>query len=230
MVFYHNPIKYISFLGREWLLWDITLFLAIILVGTLAFFYTKKKKLNYLFMLQLISLITLSVVLFAWYIPRFYGGSHSSFLGIFVGSFVALLFIKLRKKDYRYLDIIALFLPLGFAFARIGCFFNWCCKGIETILPWGVIVGDHAPVHPTQVYLIIINLVLFGVFFYSKNHKFFRNKPGNLTLSIFASYSFFRLFLVEPIRMIFEGTTRSITLSLIFSIALLTLYIRNRKR
>jgi hypothetical protein len=230
MVFYHNPIKYIDIFGHSFRFWNLTFFLAIIVVSILTFLYVRKKGLDKRFFLQLLFLISLGVVIFSWFIPGYLlKETLSSFSGIFIGSLIAILYVKWRKKSYRYLDIIALFLPIGFAIARVGCFFNWCCMGIETILPWGVIVVEnHLPVHPTQIYLIIINLILFGVFFYFRNHKFLKNKPGNLSLSIFASYSFFRLFLVEPLRYGIEGSTRSITLSLIFSVTLLVLYIRNR--
>ena len=125
--------------------------------------------------------------------------------------------------------MIALFLPLGFAIGRLGCFFHWCCGGIATGLPWGVVVNESIVAHPTQIYSIIMNLIIFGIFFYFKNNKFFSKNPGNLTLSVFASYSFFRLILIEPLRMGVGESTRSIFLAVIFSIALLVLYFRNRK-
>ncbi len=229
MAFYHEPIGIISLGKFSFILWDLTFILAILLTGILAFLYVKKEKWDQVFFLKLLFFIALFVSVFSWYIPgHLLNESLSSFLGIFVGSLVAILYVKWSKKSYKYLDSIVLFLPIGFAIARVGCFFNWCCMGAITDLPWGVVVADFPPMHPTQIYLIIMNLVLFGVFFYFRNHKFFISKPGNLTLSVFASYSFFRLVLVEPLRRGLEASTRSSNLAILFCITLLILYFKNR--
>ncbi len=229
MVFYHQAVKYFEIFGKNLPLWETIFFLAILVASLFAFLYTKQRKLDYFFMLKLIFLVDISIILFSLVIPRLGMGSLSSFLGIFAGLFVALVFVRVAKKDYVYIDILSLSMLLGIAIGRVGCFFNWCCKGVETTLPWGVIVGGHPPVHPTQIYSIILSLVLFGLFFLFRNNKFFVNNPGNMALSIFASYSFFRLTLIEPLRIIVVDTSRSLTLSLIFSVSLLILYIRNRK-
>ena len=76
-----------------------------------------------------------------------------------------------RLNAWRLADSAAPALALGFAVMRLGCFFNGCCFGRETALPWGVTypVGSPAhlhqlanrldilflgpqPVHPTQLY------------------------------------------------------------------------------
>jgi phosphatidylglycerol:prolipoprotein diacylglycerol transferase len=48
-------------------------------------------------------------------------------------------------------DIVAPALLLGLGIGRIGCFFNGCCYGHPTDVPWACL---HAgvPVHPTQLY------------------------------------------------------------------------------
>jgi|SRR5438270_1050096 len=49
-------------------------------------------------------------------------------------------------------DTFALPLALALAVGRWGCFFNGCCYGTATALPWGVDFGDGVHRHPTQIY------------------------------------------------------------------------------
>jgi phosphatidylglycerol:prolipoprotein diacylglycerol transferase len=77
-------------------------------------------------------------------------------------------------------DTFAVPLALALAVGRWGCFFNGCCYGTETTLPWGVYFrvadGDDwrwARCHPTQIYeslfhftmaLILLTLMRRGLF------------------------------------------------------------------
>jgi phosphatidylglycerol---prolipoprotein diacylglyceryl transferase len=49
-------------------------------------------------------------------------------------------------------DDLAFPLALALAVGRWGCFFNGCCYGVPTTLPWGVVFHDGVPRHPTQLY------------------------------------------------------------------------------
>jgi len=60
-------------------------------------------------------------------------------------------------------DTFALPLALALAVGRWGCFFNGCCFGIETTLPWGVDFGDGVRRHPTQVYESLFHVAMAGV-------------------------------------------------------------------
>ena len=73
-------------------------------------------------------------------------------------------------------DAVALGAPLGQAIGRVGCFINGCCHGSPTSAPWSV-VYDHpnsfcslpgVPVHPTQLYFVAWNLVVFAVVFWMR--------------------------------------------------------------
>jgi len=92
--------------------------------------------------------------------------------GLVLAVLAGLLVCRLgRMNAWRLADSAAPALALGFAVMRLGCFFNGCCFGRETALPWGVTypVGSPAhlhqlahrldilflgpqPVHPTQLY------------------------------------------------------------------------------
>jgi phosphatidylglycerol:prolipoprotein diacylglycerol transferase len=55
-------------------------------------------------------------------------------------------------------DSFALPLALALAVGRWGCFFQGCCFGQATTLPWGVDFGDGMRRHPTQAYECLFHL------------------------------------------------------------------------
>lgn len=62
-------------------------------------------------------------------------------------------------------DALAPGLALGHGLGRLGCFFNGCCYGSPTSLPWGVTfppphVMAGVTVHPTQLYEAAGNLLI----------------------------------------------------------------------
>ncbi len=60
-------------------------------------------------------------------------------------------------------DSVGLALPLSLAIARVGCFLNGCCGGKPSGLPWAVTFpGSLSPVHPTQLYEMVLDLALFA--------------------------------------------------------------------
>jgi phosphatidylglycerol:prolipoprotein diacylglycerol transferase len=58
-------------------------------------------------------------------------------------------------------DLFALALPAGEAVGRVGCFFNGCCYGVPTALPWAV-YQHGAWRHPAQLYAAALALTLFA--------------------------------------------------------------------
>jgi phosphatidylglycerol:prolipoprotein diacylglycerol transferase len=57
-------------------------------------------------------------------------------------------------------DAIAFPLAIAVAIGRWGCFFNGCCFGTETHVPWAVDFGDGRPRHPTQIYESLFHLAM----------------------------------------------------------------------
>lgn len=89
----------------------------------------------------------------------FYGGLAGATL-------VAIAYI-LRKglPLWRVADCLAPGIALGHVFGRLGCFFNGCCYGRPSNLPWAVRFPKEAiehglPVHPVQLYEAALNLAL----------------------------------------------------------------------
>lgn len=78
-------------------------------------------------------------------------------------------------------DVFAPGLALGHAIGRIGCFSAGCCWGKPTSLPWAITftktdaheltgVPLNVPVHPTQLYESVSNLLIFW-FLWKRIHK-----------------------------------------------------------
>jgi phosphatidylglycerol:prolipoprotein diacylglycerol transferase len=81
-----------------------------------------------------------------------------------IGAYLAVEVVK-RALDIRVKtgDTFALPLAVGLGVGRWGCFFNGCCYGTPTDLPWGVDFGDGVPRHPTQAYESLFHLALAAV-------------------------------------------------------------------
>lgn len=79
---------------------------------------------------------------------------------------VTLLLARNRKAA---LDLVAVSVPIPWTMAKLGCLLNGCCFGKPCSLPWGIIFPEGGapagvPVHPTQIYEIIIMGLLVVVF------------------------------------------------------------------
>jgi phosphatidylglycerol:prolipoprotein diacylglycerol transferase len=61
-------------------------------------------------------------------------------------------------------DLFALALPAGEAIGRVGCYFNGCCYGTPSHVPWAV-YQHGAWRHPTQLYAALIAAALFGTLY-----------------------------------------------------------------
>ena len=81
-------------------------------------------------------------------------------VGAYLGVELAKLALGIKVKTG---DAYAIPLALALAVGRWGCFFNGCCYGVETNLPWGVDFGDGVRRHPTQIYESLFHLVMAGV-------------------------------------------------------------------
>lgn len=107
-----------------------------------------------------------------------------------------------RKKGlpvWRFADALAPSVILGQAIGRIGCTLNGCSYGRPTDLPWGIVFTDpnslaphDMPLHPTQIYEMILSLILFaGLWAMRKRISF----DGGLFLLYVMGYGVIRFFL-----------------------------------
>jgi len=69
------------------------------------------------------------------------------FFGGFIGALLTLvLYAKLRRESFLGLaDLLAVVLPLGHAFGRIGCFFFGCCHGKITVSGMNICFPKNSP-------------------------------------------------------------------------------------
>jgi len=87
------------------------------------------------------------------------------------------------------MDLVALAIPLGFVFGRIGNFLNQELIGRETDVPWGILV-DGVLRHPSQLYEALLEG--FGVFFVVYAYRKYKKFSGELILIYAISYGLFR--------------------------------------
>ncbi|WP_428898157.1 phosphatidylglycerol:prolipoprotein diacylglycerol transferase [Parelusimicrobium proximum] len=137
---------------------------------------------------------------------------------VFFGGFLAVVaslavFLRVKKMPFfKTFDFLAVALPLGHAIGRIGCFLVGCCHGKPWNGPWAVTFHNHdalvepevlgVPVHPTQLYEVIINLLIFAILHVVYNKK---PKTGSVVALYAALYGASR-FCMEFFRGDFRGT------------------------
>lgn len=102
--------------------------------------------------------------------------------GVYQGGFlVALIFAiyYMRRNGLPILKTMDCFAPgisLGHALGRLGCYAAGCCYGVLCERPWAVRFTNpevkefsnvplNVPLHPTQIYELIGDLMIFGILF-----------------------------------------------------------------
>ncbi|MFQ5846895.1 MAG: prolipoprotein diacylglyceryl transferase [Candidatus Methylomirabilales bacterium] len=102
-----------------------------------------------------------------------------------------------------FADTLTPALILGQAIGRLACFLNGDAYGIPTTVPWAVTFTDPnalaplgVPRHPTQLYEMGLDLVLFGLLWALRRRRLL---PGQLFLLYAGGYGVIR-FIVETFR------------------------------
>lgn len=126
-----------------------------------------------------------------------FSGSGLVFLGGLMGGTLGVTLV-LRKNNlpwFKFADIVAPLLILGYSIGRIGCFLVGDDYGVPTHLPWGVAFENGLPpstyrvfdlyypwvdltgfepglltVHPTQLYEVAMGLAIFAFLWNRRNH------------------------------------------------------------
>jgi phosphatidylglycerol---prolipoprotein diacylglyceryl transferase len=118
------------------------------------------------------------------------GGLIGGVLGVWITK--RIMGIKAKRGN-----LFAPAVAIGVAIGRIGCFFNGCCYGKPTNLPWGVNFGDGLMRHPTMIYESLFMLTMFFVLKLCFNVR--TAAPGYLFKFLMIAYFSFR-FMIEFIR------------------------------
>ncbi len=123
--------------------------------------------------------------------------------GVFLALVLAVWYIRRHRLPWRpTLDALALGVPVGQFFGRIGCFMAGCCYGKASDLPWSVVFPSQSlcplrePLHPAQLYEALGALGIFGLLSLLKTRKRF---DGQLLLAYFFLAGLLR-FVVEFFR------------------------------
>ncbi len=133
--------------------------------------------------------------------------------GVFYGGLLlalAFAFWYMRRKQLPALATADLFAPglaLGHAIGRLGCFAAGCCWGTRCDRPWAVTFTDpeahnlvgvplHVPLHPSQLYEALAELVLFGFLYWRIGRP---HAPGVILAYYLALYGLTR-FVVDFFR------------------------------
>lgn len=113
----------------------------------------------------------------AWF--SLYWTGFSLYGGLLLGASAGLLLARaLRWPLLRLADALVPAAGVAIAVAKVGCFFNGCCYGLPTNLPWGVTYpagslpyldqlsrgwilfsAQSLPIHPTQLYEALAGLL-----------------------------------------------------------------------
>ncbi len=112
---------------------------------------------------------------------------HGALIGFLLGSY-----LFARKNNYSFwflMDIVAIAVPVGYIFGRIGNFLNQELIGRTTDVSWGIYV-DGVLRHPSQLYEALLEGVLVAVIIYLTRKRV--SFAGGLTLAYGALYGLAR--------------------------------------
>ncbi|HFJ1679441.1 TPA: prolipoprotein diacylglyceryl transferase [Campylobacter coli] len=151
---------------------------------------------------------------------------HGAIIGFLIATF---LFCKKYKENpWKFLDLVALSVPLAYVFGRIGNFLNQELFGRITDVSWGIYV-EGVLRHPSQLYEAFLEGVAVFIVIYLVKMK--QKFQGELILVYACVYSLARFvceFYREPdfgLGFIFWGMSMGQILSLLMFVAALLFYI-----
>jgi phosphatidylglycerol:prolipoprotein diacylglycerol transferase len=112
---------------------------------------------------------------------QFVGIRGMSFHGAIFGFLIAsALYARRHNVSFGMLmDLVAVSVPLGYVFGRIGNFLNQELVGRSTDVPWGIYVGDMLR-HPSQLYEAFVEGIVVFVIIYAYRHR--KSFEGELIL------------------------------------------------
>jgi len=164
--------------------------------------------------------------------------------GFILAAIVIYIYVKRKKIPFLHAtDIIAVALPVMYAFGRIGCHLSGDGDyGTPTNLPWGTnyehgvmppsvmfrmnhiqnsfpdgIVPDNTPLHPTPVYEAIAAMIVFFILWKYRKHGWIAGRLFMLYLVLSSISRFFVEFIRLNQRILF-GLSEAQLISIVFFI------------
>jgi phosphatidylglycerol---prolipoprotein diacylglyceryl transferase len=231
-----------------------------ILLGIFFFYrYSKRSGFPLVYMLDVSMIVVITCYLGArlfhvvFEMPQYYLQHPFDIFSFWKGGYVIyggilfpliFIYIYARRKRLSFLNITDLLAPsaaIGTALGRMACFLQGCCYGSPTSMPWGVVFPEGTnggltpsgvPLHPTQIYLVLVNFLIFLFLNWKFKHKKF---AGELTYWYLLLYSIGRSF-VEIFRNDFRGdlfypyVSTSQFISLVIFVVVSYLLIKNYRK
>jgi phosphatidylglycerol---prolipoprotein diacylglyceryl transferase len=146
-------------------------------------------------------------------------------VGAYLGVELAKIALNLRVKTG---DTFAIPLALALTVGRWACFFNGCCFGQATTLPWGLDFGDGIPRHPTQIYESFFHLGMAMILVQITRHGILRDHRLQLYLIAYCAYRFVTEW-IRPEPAGFMGLTFYQAVVAIFAMALIGQWIWDKR-
>ena len=120
----------------------------------------------------------------AWWRMLFHIGYGNVWFGGFFASWAWCRFYAKRHNipGFQMDDVAAFAVLLANPTGRIGCFFNGCCFGTPTNLPWGVelLTKDFglARLHPVPLYEMFYQYTLFAILWNMRKKNTYNGQTG----------------------------------------------------
>ena len=151
-----------------------------------------------------------------WRVFAVLQGGFVYYGGLIFGFFAAWLYLLWKKQSFaHWLDFFTPVVSLSYATGRIACFLTGCCYGKLCDLPWAI-----AGRHPTQLYAVILELLLFCGLLKLERNPWCKEVPGRLFALWLAQHSANRmvveLFRADPRGPTLGALSISTLLSLVF--------------
>ncbi|WP_169940163.1 prolipoprotein diacylglyceryl transferase [Campylobacter sp. RM15925] len=169
-----------------------------------------------------------------FYNGEFVGIRGMSYHGAVVGFLLATWAFckKYKQNTWALLDLVALSIPLGYFFGRIGNFLNQELFGRVTDVPWGIYVAGMLR-HPSQIYEAVLEgVVIFLILFTYRKFKKFDGELIALYAILYTIARFVCEFYREPdfgLGFVFLGLSMGQILSLAMLLAGVLAYLFLRK-
>ena len=126
-----------------------------------------------------------------------------TFYGGFLGAIILTWIIAHRNRLSMWVvgDLASPALALAYAIGRIGCFLVGDDYGIPSNLPWAMsfpkgLPPTEVPVHPTQLYEIVIMLIVFAFIWKIRT----KGRPAGWLFSVYLIIAGLERFLIEFLR------------------------------
>jgi phosphatidylglycerol:prolipoprotein diacylglycerol transferase len=120
--------------------------------------------------------------------------------GLIGATLAGMFFIHWKKLPlWTMADIFAPSIALGSVLGRIGCLLNGCCYGRACDLPWAITFTNPqanqysgtplgVPLHPTEIYDALLNLILYFFLAWLFRHKRFAGQVFATYLILYAVF------------------------------------------